>query len=240
MEIINGFSAFIVLFSFIALCIGLIKPNWLKLTSRKSVIFITLSIFFLFMIIFSFTMSEEQKKSSSTHKNIEIEPPKSNSNNIEKLNKPVEVETKNLGLTPEQFRKVFNSKLTSLDVKGLRPLAEFSIRDGNVKDTFTVNITNAVSIVGKVSKSGKIESLIMMYDHSDVEKESLNYILLTGLMIQAVSNDDEIPKQVAPLLTYAVKNMESEKENNFQIINDIKYSATSDKATGTWFIIEPK
>lgn len=61
MEIINGLSALFVLLSFLAFIIGMIKPKFLKLKGRKQVVLMTLGAFIVFMVIFSFTQSEEQK-----------------------------------------------------------------------------------------------------------------------------------------------------------------------------------
>lgn len=61
MEFLNGLSALIVLISFLAFVVGMIKPKFLKLKGRKQVALVTIGTFILFTIVFSLTQSEEQK-----------------------------------------------------------------------------------------------------------------------------------------------------------------------------------
>ena len=119
-------------------------------------------------------------------------------------------------------------------------MAEFSIKEGSVKNTFTENITSGVSMVGTVNKNGKIDSLTVIYDNSEPEKEGAYFLIISGSLIQIISNDKDAPKQVVDVIHKAVENYDSNASNNHEVINDIKYSAISNRATGTWFSIEPK
>lgn len=62
MEFINGIFALFVLLSFLAFIVGMIKPKFLKLNGRKQVALVTIGVFIVSTIIFSFTQSEEQKE----------------------------------------------------------------------------------------------------------------------------------------------------------------------------------
>lgn len=61
MGIVNGVFALLVLLSFLAFIIGMIKPKFLKLKGRKHVALVTISAFIISTVIFSLTQSEEQK-----------------------------------------------------------------------------------------------------------------------------------------------------------------------------------
>lgn len=66
------------------------------------------------------------------------------------------------------------------------------------------------------------------------------FLIISGSLIQIISNDKDAPKQVVDVIHKAVENYDSNDSNNHKVINDIKYSAISNRATGTWFSIEPK
>lgn len=69
MEFLNGLSALIVLISFLAFVVGMIKPKFLKLKGRKQVALVTIGAFIFFTIIFSLTQSEEQKAKIQAEEN---------------------------------------------------------------------------------------------------------------------------------------------------------------------------
>lgn len=243
METISTLAGLFLFAVLITMIIGLINPRWISLNKNKLYTRKQISIYgFIAVIILTAigvsTAPTPIEKTEAT-----------NNSNTEEKAKPVKEEiqpvvtaeaTPDLKVTPEELRNKFNEKLKSIDIPNLRPLAEFSIKEGSVKNTFTENITSGVSMVGTVNKNGKIDSLTVIYDNSEPEKEGAYFLIISGSLIQIISNDKDAPKQVVDVIHKAVENYDSNDSNNHKVINDIKYSAISNRATGTWFSIEPK
>jgi hypothetical protein len=243
METISTLAGLFLFAVLIAMIIGLINPRWISLNKNKVYSRKQISIYgFIALIVLTAigvsTAPTPIEKTEATNKS-----------NTEEKAKPVKEEiepvvtaevTPDLKVTPEELRNKFNEKLKSIDIPNLRPLAEFSIKEGSVKNTFTENITSGVSMVGTVNKNGKIDSLTVIYDNSEPEKEGVYFLIISGSLIQIISNDKDAPKQVVDVINKAIENYDSNDSNNYKVINDIKYSAISNRATGTWFSIEPK
>lgn len=174
METISTLAGLFLFAVLIAMIIGLINPRWISLNKNKLYTRKQISIYgFIAVIILTAigvsTAPTPIEKTEAT-----------NNSNTEEKAKPVKEEiqpvvtaeaTPDLKVTPEELRNKFNEKLKSIDIPNLRPLAEFSIKEGSVKNTFTENITSGVSMVGTVNKNGKIDSLTVIYDNSEPEKE---------------------------------------------------------------------
>jgi len=241
METISVLAGLFLIATLVAMLIGLINPRWIslkkdKIYTRKQVGiygFIAVVVFTAIGVSTAPTPVEETEvaaKSSTTEK---VDQTKEEPQQTTKV-------TPDLKLTAEELRIKFNEKLKTVDIPNLRPLAEFSIQEGSVKNTFTENITSGVSMVGTINKDGKIDSLTVIYDNSEPEKEGVYFLIISGTLIQIVSKNDDAPKQVVDVLHKAIENYDSNDSNNFKVLDGIKYSAISNRATGTWFSIEPK
>lgn len=247
METVSTIAGLLLFAALIAVIVGLINPKWVSLKkdnflTRKQIGiygFITVVVLLVIGVSTAPTPVKNAESTAPTEESkAQIAQPSVESK------EPVALQVKedaNLGFTPEEFRQKFNEKLKDADIKSLRPLAEFSISEGSVKNTFTESITPAISLIGAVSKQGgKVESLTLIYDNSEPESQGMFFIVLAGLLTQSTNNDPEAPKKIVNILQSAVENFDKAENTHSKIVGDVKYSASSNKITGTWFNIDPK
>lgn len=118
-----------------------------------------------------------------------------------------------LGITPEQFRRSFNS--IAGQIHDSYRTAEFDIQPGAVNDVFTRSFGEDVAIVGSVSKS----------DGS-----------LLGLMVTISSDSKDVAKPIAVLLaaTQAL-NPNIPKEKNSKVVLDMFQKSLAEIETGKSF-----
>lgn len=254
METVSTIAGLLLFAALIAVIVGLINPKWVSLKkdnflTRKQIGIYGFITVVVLLVIGVSTAPTPVKNAESTAPTEESKAPTEESKapiaqaSVESK-EPVAPQVKedaNLGFTPEEFRQKFNAKLKDIDINSLRPLAEFSIKEGSVRNTFTESITPAISLIGAVSKQGgKVESLSLIYNNSEPESQGMFFIVLAGLLIQSTNDDPEAPKKVVNILQSAIENFDKAENNHSKIVGDVKYSASSNKVTGTWFNIDPK
>lgn len=157
----------------------------------------------------------------------------------EKKIQPVKAEA-NLGMTPEQFRKAFNAKLKSLDISTIRPVAEFDIKTGEVRDTFQVMFSQDVGMTGIVNKDGMLREIVFIVGGTDdYQNATMDLIILTGITAKVFSPGTEAGNELLKLMTTALKNMGQENNTHEKVFGDVKYYALANEVTGLWVGVSP-
>ncbi|MCT9188317.1 hypothetical protein KTH11_13860 [Acinetobacter baumannii] len=152
-------------------------------------------------------------------------------------------EEANLGMTPEQFRQAFNKRLNDLDITIVRPLGEFNIKNGDVRDVFQVEFSNEVNLTGAVNKDGMLRSVTFItVPGKDYEKAMVETLLLAGISANIVNTPesrDRTGKVVIDLIDKALKGIEKESNSHTKTVGNVEYMAMASKFTGLWFSMEP-
>lgn len=131
------FFALVFFVGLIGMFLGLLKPKIFKKynpsNSRLKIFLGGIGISIISLALVGIFAPEVEKKDQSTTGDNPIKTLKVSETKLEKVK-----EEESLGMTPEQFRKSFNSKLKELDIKSVRPLGEFDIRNGDARDVFQI------------------------------------------------------------------------------------------------------
>lgn len=244
MEALNGLFAVLVLVSFIALLIGLIKPTWIKLKNRKMVSIVTSVAILVFMILFSLTQSDEQKAQiKATQEKIELEKATKVNSSEKEIKKPTEVKVtespKNLGLSAKEFRIRFNQKLQQTDYKGLKALSNLNIEEIDGNKSFTADLTPSISMWGEVNGADDLTAIsLVMGKHLD-KNAALDYIALSSILTSVISpNDKEALPETIELLERAVNSPNTGVYE--KAIGNATYKIIPSDTIGLWFSIFPK
>lgn len=247
MDALNSLFAVLFLLSFIVLLIGLIKPTWIKLKSRKMVAIVTIGAALVFMILFAVTQSDEQKaqiKAAQEKGELERASEKEAEQPIEtKAIEPAEetksVEVKNLGLSAEEFRTKFNQKLKQTDYAGLRSLSKLNIEEINGNKSFTADLTPSVSMLGEVDDANNLKALLLIIGKHKDKDAALDYIMLASIMTYVISpNDKDALPEVLGLLETAVGAPNTGVHE--KTVGNITYKIIPSDTIGLWFSIVPK
>lgn len=158
-----------------------------------------------------------------------------------KVVQPVVVE-ENLGMTPEEFRKKFNAELKKHDVSFIRPLGEFDIKKGNVRDSFTVQFSTDLGITGTVNKDGMLrEVLVIMTNSSEAENPVPSLFVVTGNISNILSNNSKQgTESLVDLIKKAMEGIEKNDNSHSSVVGDVKYYALASKEIGLWVGFSPK
>lgn len=227
-----------------AAIVGLIKPSLFKFKSDVvpnrwkvfGIFFLVSFISLAFVGVFAPEV-ESTDKVSAEAKQDSIEVQVVPSKTVEQ--KPIaDDKESNLGLTHEQFRASLNQKLKSVDISYLRPVAEFDLEKGDVNDTFKVMFTDAVGVVGSVSKSSdKIKEITILYG-GESDKDAADFLVVTGLIVQTLSPGKEAaPKELVPLMEKAVAN---KNETQSKVIDGKTYTVIDSDVIGLNIVISGK
>lgn len=236
--------ALLFLVGLIAMLIGLVKPALFNKinpsNSRIKILVGAASINMVLLALVGVFAPEVEKKEVAA---------KTESKSETVVQKVAEVKTENvkadanLGMTPEQFRQAFNKRLNDLDITIVRPLGEFNIKNGDVRDIFQVEFSNEVNLTGAVNKDGMLRSVTFItVPGKDYEKAMMETLLLTGISANIVNtpeNRDRTGKVVIDLIDKALKGLEKENNTHTQTVGNVEYMATASKFTGLWFAMEP-
>ena len=252
MEVISVIAGLLIFVVWGVAIIGLINPKWLqgkkensKLMTRKEIGLGTLGATVLLGIIGVVTSpspTPEAKTAESIPEKI-AEPqavviPEVSTEPL----KEIKAEA-NLGMTPEEFRKQFNKRLNDLDITSIRPLAEFSVKNGDVRDVFQVLFSDELSLTGTVNKDGMLRELtFIVLPKENPEKVMMDALILIGTSSNAANangNKEQIGKAVTDLITKALNGLDNEKNDHSQVIGNVKYYSLASKYTGLWFGISP-
>ncbi|HAV3589765.1 hypothetical protein [Acinetobacter baumannii] len=238
------FFALLFLVGLVAMVVGLIKPALFnKINPTNSRIKILVGGVVINMVLLAMVgvfAPEVEKKEVTTKQEARSEP---------KLQKVAEVKNEivkseaSLGMTPEEFRQAFNKRLKDLDISIVRPLGEFNIKNGDVRDVFQVEFSNEVNMTGAVNKDGMLRSVTFItVPGKDYEKAMMETLLLTGISANIVNtpeNRDRTGKVVIDLIDKALKNVEEDKNTHTETVGNVEYMAMASKFTGLWFSMEP-
>jgi len=249
-EVISIIAGLLLIAVWVATFVGLINPKWLqgknknsKLMTRKEIIIACFGATVIFGIIGAVTSPSQEKKAEVAvpEKGAVIEATVVPEVSKEPL-KEIKADS-NLGMTPEEFRQKFNKRLNDLDVNSIRPLAEFSIKKGDVRDVFQVAFSDELNMTGTVNKDGMLREItFIVLPEKNAEKTMMEALILIGIASNTVNSNgdkEKIGKAVTDLITKALKGMDSEKNDHNQIIGDVKYYSLASQYTGLWFGMSP-
>ena len=233
---------FLLLITFITTITSLIKPSLTQTKSRpaqsrKNIFFSGVFLSLLFLVLIGVFAPEVENKE------VQAAAPTAQNEALaevaEKDVQPVKAEA-NLGMTPEQFRQKFNAKLKELDVNSIRPVAEFDIKDGSVRDTFQVMFSQDVGLTGTVNKDGYLRELIFVVGGTkEYEKAMMTVLILSGVTAQVISPGTEANNELVKLITAALKNIGKEENSHKKVIDGLEYYALASEATGLWVGVSP-
>ncbi|ATP85839.1 hypothetical protein B9Y25_05975 [Acinetobacter baumannii] len=238
------FFALLFLIGLVAMVVGLIKPALFnKINPTNSRIKILVGGVVINMVLLAMVgvfAPEVEKKEVAAKTEAKIEPEVKKVAEVKPQNDKAEA---NLGMTPEQFRQAFNKRLNDLDISIVRPLGEFNIKNGDVRDVFQVEFSNEINLTGAVNKDGMLRSItVITVPGKDYEKAMMETLLLTGISANIVNtpeNRDRTGKVVIDLIDKALKNVEEDKNTHTETVGNVEYMAMASKFTGLWFSMEP-
>ncbi len=141
-----------------------------------------------------------------------------------------------LGITPEQFRRSFNS--IAGQIHDSYRTAEFDIQPGAVNDVFTRSFGDDVAIVGSVSKSdGSL--LGLMVTISGGSKDVAKPIAVLLAATQALNPNVPKEKNSKVVLDMFQKSLaEIETGKSFKnIVGNLRYTASANRYTGLLFSV---
>ena len=152
------------------------------------------------------------------------------------------VET-NLGITPEQFRKKFNAQLKKHDISFIRPLGEFDINQGDVRDSFLVQFSDDLGMTGTVNKDGMLrEVLFIMTNSNETENPVPNMLIVTATTSNILNskNTKDGADTLIDLIKKSMEGMETKENTHSKVIGDVKYYAIASPEMGLWVGFSPK
>lgn len=149
-----------------------------------------------------------------------------------------------LGLTVDEYGNKYMTEVKELGL-GDFEWGGVDLKEGAVNDTFTMKLSDAISLMGVVDKNGELKSLTyIMGKTNEGDKEALNMLMLAGITAKTLT--PELPKEqtagvVGKLTTEAVEKFSKEGEGNeTKVVGDVKYTAMANEFTGLWIIFSPK
>lgn len=250
MEIISGIAGLLIIVVWVGTIVGLINPKWLqgkkensKLMTRKEIGSGCIGATVLLGIIgvVASPSSEINTANDAPAKIVESQATVIPEVSKEPL-KEIKVET-NLGMTPEEFRLGFNNRLNELDIDAIRPLAEFHIKNGDVRDVFQIPFSNEINMTGIVNKDGMLREItFIIMPNKDSEQTMMEALILIGTAsntVNANSEKEKIGKAVTGLITKALEGVDKENNTHNQVVGGIKYYALASEYTGLWFGMSP-
>lgn len=245
------FFAFLFLIGLITTCVFMAKPslsqfkNRPALTRKKIALYGFGTCFVLFALIGVFapklptptTAVVENKKNETAI----VEPKGEKVAEIQPEEVPVKLEA-NLGITPEQFRKAFNDQLKKHDISFIRPLGEFDIRKGDVRDSFLVQFSDDLGMTGTVNKDGMLREVIFIMTNSNPNENPVpSMFVVTGTTSNVLSNNSkEGTDSLVDLIKKSMEGMKDENNTHSKIIGNIKYYALASPELGVWIGFSPK
>ena len=239
--------AFLFLIALIGTVVCLVKPSLTQIKSkpalpRKKIFLYGLALNFIFLALVGVFAPEAEPKAEVKQDKLTVAIPEKAKAQAE-IDKnevqPAKAET-NLGMTPEQFRQAFNKQLKSLKIDTVRPLAEFDIKTGEVRDTFQVMFSQDVGMTGIVNKDGQLREVVFIVGGTDnYQNATMDLIILTGITAKIFSPSTEAGNELLKLMTTALKNMEQENNTHEKVFGDVKYYALANEVTGLWVGVSP-
>lgn len=156
--------------------------------------------------------------------------------------KPAEskaVTAKNLGMTPEEFRKSYNSYMAQMNKSW--QVGKFKVESGAVNDTFTTQLGKVTGIVGTVDKSnGKVKELMLLVSSGTSEDNMQAIVMLLSAAHASTqgASKEEVSKVVSDLTTQALKNVNSSSpQSQSAKVGNREYTVNASQITGLMFAI---
>lgn len=252
MEVLNSLFAVLVLLSFIILPIGLIKPTWIKLKSRKMVAIVTTAGILIFTTLFALTQSDEQKAQiKAAQQKAELEQTAKDTVSEKEAEQPIEtkaiepieeaksVVVKNLGISAEEFKAKFNQELKRTDYKGINSLSTLKIEEINGNKSFTADLTPSISMLAELDDTDSLKTLSLVIGKHKNKEAALDYLALASIMTHVISpNEQDALPEALDLLKSAVNAPNTGVHE--RTVGNIKYQIIPSETIGLWFIIVPK
>ena len=238
---------------FVVTWFGVIKPSVFKSifpkTDRVTIFFTGCLINFLVLICMGFatetgTQSTNIKTETLNDKTNEAIKEQPSSMAVEapitKKNEPIKVES-NLGIKPEDFRKKFNAQLKNLEITSVRPVGEFDINKGKVRNTFQVHFSDSLGLNGVVNKDGYLRELTYVVGATtDYENAMMDLLIMTGVTARVLNpSNDKAPPQVVELINAALENVGKKDNVHHSIVGKNKYYAMASEHIGLWVGFAP-
>lgn len=225
--------ALLFLVSLIAALVGLVKPSVFQfgkpsIPSRWKVFGISLLVSFISLAMVGVFAPEVKEQTEQV--SVQVQP----ADKIDQVHSEV-IEEKDLGITPEEFKNDLNDQLNKVNVSYLNPVQQFKNETGEVNNTINYMFTEAVGIVGTVSKNnGNLKEITLIYG-GDSEKDVADYLIVAGSIANAISpNSTELPKRILDLMNQA---LEKKNENHIFSSQGITYTANASDALGFVLVI---
>lgn len=239
--------AFLFLIALIGTVVCLVKPSLTQIKSkpalpRKKIFLYGLTLNFVFLALVGVFAPEVEPKAEVKQDQLTAATPKKaevQSETAKKDIQPFKTEA-SLGMTPEQFRQKFNAQLKALDIDTIRPVAEFDIKTGDVRDTFQVMFSQDVGMTGIVNKDGLLREIVFIVGGTDdYQNATMDLIILTGITAKVFSPSTEAGNELLKLMTTALKNIGQENNTHEKVFGDVKYYALANEVTGLWVGVSP-
>lgn len=152
---------------------------------------------------------------------------------------PAQPVSKNLGITPDQFRTAYNGLITQIDKQLALP--KLQVTDGSVYNTFTVQLSSAAHAVGTVEKqSGKLRELMLIAGSGKTSDnmQTIAVLLTAAHVTTQGATKEEISKAVSELTTQALTNSDKPGAKALTaVVGNREYVANASKLTGLMFSI---
>lgn len=202
----------------------------------------TLSIFLACLILIAGCDTEAQKSDSKTvASHTEEASIVGHSKSAHQANTGSLIETPNFDIQAEDYGKQVRPLL---DNSEFATMTQVEVVDGDPSDAFIIDYPHHISLVGKVSESGKLESLVYtMPVNEQLEKSGANLSQLVTASMQVLNpelSESAAKSKVASLLDQAFSNyiMEKSQQRSVGVVKDKVYVCDiSDK--GVRVLIEP-
>lgn len=193
---------------------------------------LALIIFFVFNSFTNDDKKEEQAKDQPATVQ-DAAPAKISSTPEEKL------PTKNIGMSPDEFRKNYNNMVGQVD-KAWR-IAEFEISEGHTNNSIKASLSKAVHVLGAVDKkSGNIIDLLVFVGGGKPE-DNLQAIVSMLSVAHATTQGatkDEISNTVSSSMQKAIESMgHPDAKPVVVVVGNRKYSFSASEPTGLVFSI---
>lgn len=252
MAFLNGLFALLSVIFFICLIVALIKPSIFKIKTRLKAFLIFFVATIVSLLITGATISDEQQARIAEENKVAEQQRKADEKaeaqkeTLAKQQRDAEQEVKvqpekSLGLTVEQFRTKLNDEIIQADLETVKPLKQLKVEGGVFKVN---NLANKnIGLVGKVNKSGEIESLVYIVgalnDSSDVATVMI-YPGLTAKILSPEIQTEKKTKTLIKLMTKAAEGIDNKENFHEETVDGISYYSTASKELGLWIGFEVK
>lgn len=149
------------------------------------------------------------------------------------------VPKKNLGMSPEEFRKAYNNMIGQID-KSWR-IAEFEINQGGVNDGINAALGKSVHVVGSIDKSnGKLLGLIVVLGGTQAEENlrAIAALLTVAQVTTQGASKEKISAAVNKLLKDASEKIDDpEASAEKMIVGNRKFTFSASRVTGFMFTV---